>query len=182
MKLISFILCALLPAVMSAGAQTNAQAPAPEYAAGWPGTITHIDDSSFSKPGYLNNVSIHAVRDFMKRFKTTASPRWLRMQDGSCLVKFSEPGINYRVAYNRHGSWVYTVRTYQEKQMPRTVRHLVKSNYYDFSIRGIDEIEQYNIDGPVYIIYQEDDTCYMTLRVCDGEMDIAARLEKKRNR
>jgi len=161
---------------MSAGAQIKVQAQAPGYETSWPGTVTN--DSSYSKPGYINNISTSAVRDFMHRFKTADSPRWYRMDNGSCVVKFNEPGIEYQVDYSPRGSWIYTLRSYKEKLLARDIRHLVKSTYYDYAITRITEAEQYNIEGVVYLIYLEGDTSYLTLQVHDGEMAIAEKMFK----
>jgi len=182
MKITSLLLCVIIPAAMSAAAQTTAQSASPDYAASWPGAVTCIEDSAVSKPGYMNNISIAAVRDFVSRFKTASDPRWFKLQDGSCVARFAEPGIDYRVGYNRQGKWIYTMRAYGEKLLPQAVRHLVKSNYYDFTITGAVEIEQHNITGPVYMIYQKDDSCFMTLRVHDGEMETQEKLLKARKK
>lgn len=182
MKIRNWILCALLSTTISAAAQNTDRAQEPGYAAGWhtPRGVLRIDDSSALKSDYLNDININAARDFVKRFSAAASPRWIRLQDGSFIARFEEPGIAGRAAYSKRGVWVYTIRSYHEKQLSHEVRHIVKSTYYDFAIIGVDEITQYNIDGPVYAIYLEGDSSYLTLRVHNGEMEVAQELYKKK--
>ncbi|HSC39766.1 MAG TPA: hypothetical protein VLD19_17900 [Chitinophagaceae bacterium] len=176
MKITSLLLCAIIPAAMSAGAQIKVQAQAPGNETSWPATV--INDSSYSKPGYINNISTSAVRDFMRRFKTTDGTRWFRADNGFCIARFNEGGIEYQVDYNARGTWIYTLRSYKEKLLARDIRHLVKSTYYDYAITHITEVEQYNIEGIVYLVYLEDETCYMTLRMHDGEMDVMEKMFK----
>jgi hypothetical protein len=176
MKILSLILCAVIPAAMSAGAQIKVQAQAPGNEISWPGAVTN--DSPYSKPEYINNISTSAVRDFMRRFKTADSARWFRMGNGFCIVKFNEPGIAYQADYSPRGSWIYTLRSYKEKLLARDIRHLVKSTYYDYAITGITEVEQYNIEGIVYLVYLEGETSYLILRLHDGEMEVMEKMFK----
>jgi hypothetical protein len=161
---------------MSAGAQIKVQAQAPGNETSWPGPV--INDSSHSKQGYLNNISTSAVRDFMRRFKTADSARWFRAGNGFCIARFNEGGIEYQVDYNARGSWIYTLRNYKEKLLAHDLRHLVKSTYYDYAITHITEVEQYNIEGIVYLVYLEGETCYITLRMHDGEMELVEKMLK----
>jgi hypothetical protein len=161
-------------------AQRTAAAPAPATAAEWPrpGSVTRIDDSSTIKTGYLNDVSIAAVRDFTRRFKTGAAPYWLKLTDGGWAAKFDESHIKYLVSYTRNGNWTYTIREYSEKQLPREVRHLIRSTYYDYAITGVSEVEQYNIAGIVYITYLEDETSFLSIMVHEGEITVREHFNK----
>jgi hypothetical protein len=167
---------------MSASAQRTAEAPVAGTAHEWPAPVNIIrtNDSTFAKPGYINNISMAAMRDFIKRFTTSAAPLWFNVPGGGWVAKFETPGIKYQVAYSRKGSWTYTLRDYAEKLLPRDIRHLVKSTYYDYRITGITEAEQYDITGIVYIVYLEDETSYMTLFVHEGEITIREQLNKPR--
>lgn len=169
-----------MPAAISATAQTTAQSQDAAYTTGRhkPGTLAGIDDSSAVKPGYLNDINISAARDFVKRFSSAASPRWLKLEDGSFFVRFEEQDARCRAAYNKRGRWLYTIRSYNEKQLPRAVRHIVKSTYYDFAITGVDELTQYDINGPVYMVYLAGDSSYITVQVNNGEMQEAQELYK----
>ena len=175
------ILVVLLSAATGACAQSNSPAEILVYSTAnrFPGMTSRTEDSGFFRPGYMNNINVSAVRDFVKRFHEPDSVRWFKLKDESLIVRFDKPGIAFRVAYNRQGGWIYTIQTYHEKQMPRDTRAIVKSTYYDYSITQVDEIDHIDAAGTVYIVYIKDDTSWKTLRVCNGEMDELNTLYKK---
>ena len=180
MKKNSLFLSLLLATAGGAAAQDETHAQSPDYAttAPLPGAVARITDSSVLRPEYINNINVSAVRDFVKRFKDPANVRWYNLHGTGFITKFEQPGIACRVAYSKQGQWVYTIRSYHEKQLPHDIRQLVKSTYYDFAITGIDEVEQYNLSNTVYIVYLEDDAGYTIVRVCDGEMQVVEHLIK----
>lgn len=153
-------------------AHDSLRQPAPDYAGAGqaPRVVTRVADSSQLQPGYLNSISVSAVRDFIHRFKQAVNTRWHLIDDGY-IAKFELQGTSYQVAYDKRSQWVYTIRTYNEKQMARDLRGLVKSTYYDYSIIQVKEIEQFNIEGVVYVVYLEDDTCWKTLRLYNGQIE-----------
>ncbi|HEY4151540.1 MAG TPA: hypothetical protein VGM41_21525, partial [Chitinophagaceae bacterium] len=160
MKSISLTLSAALAVVMTACAQNNGHIQSLGHIASYrtPGKVLRVDSSSsILKPEYINNIDVSAVRDFMKRFKDPAGARWYKMPDGDLLVKFEVPDIAYRVAYTGRGSWIYTIQTYYEKKMPRDIRGIVKSVYYDYSITQVEEIEHTDATGTVYLVHLKDD-------------------------
>jgi hypothetical protein len=137
------------------------------------------DDSKFLKPEFINNISVNAVRDFIKRFTERSDTRWYKLPDGSFLARFEDTNIAYRAAYTSRGAWIYTIQTYHEKQLPRDVRAQVKSTYYDYAITQVEEINHINNDFTVYIVHMKDDTCWKTVRVSDGQMDLIETLYKR---
>lgn len=180
MKITSLILCALLSSLSNAYAQRSAQsqeaAPASEEPLS--AMIARANDSSTEKPRYINDINMAAVRDFVKRFTTTADPEWTRITGDCYEASFTQPGMKCHAYYSKRGRWLCTLRTYKEKLLPHDVRHIVKSNYYDFAITGITEVEHYNIPGTVYIVYLEDEKTYLNLQVYDGGIEVMQRLEK----
>ena len=180
MKILSLTLSALLAAVMGLSAQNARNASLLSYAANpsRPAAAATITDSGI-KPEYINSVNIAAVRDFVKRFKEPADARWYKMTDGCLMVKFDVPAVNYRVVYTARGSWMYTLETYHEKDMPRDIRGIVKSTYYDYSISQVEQIDHVDGIATVYIVHLKDDTSWKTVRVCNGEMDVLETLYKK---
>jgi len=181
MKMINLNLLAVLLAATGAFAQNDSPARVLNYATAvrMPGTASRVDDSNFLKPEYINNINVSAVRDFVKRFHDQDNARWFKLKDASLIVKFDRPDVGFRVAYSSKGSWVYTLQTYHEKQMPRDVRATVKSTYYDYSITQVEEIDHTDGAGIVYIVHVKDDASWKTLRVCNGEMDVLETLYKK---
>jgi hypothetical protein len=176
MKVISLTLSAALAVVMTACVQNNGHTQTLGYATSLrvPGRVVHVDSSSSSatlKPEYINNINVSAVRDFVTRFNDPANARWFKLQDATYMAKFEVPDISYRVAYSNRGDWLYTIQTYYEKKLPRDVRGIVKSKYYDYSITQVEQVEHPEAIATVYIVHLKDDKSWKMVRVCNGEMD-----------
>lgn len=181
MKIISLTLSAIFVAALGVHAQESGHARVASYATTLrvPGAASRVDDSNYLKPEFVNNLNMSAVRDFLKRFNEQPSARWYKMKDESLMVKFNTSGIAYRVAYTSKGSWLYTIQTYDEKRMPRDIRGIVKSTYYDYSITQVEAIDHIDAIDTVYIVHLKDDNSWKTVRVCNGEMDVMETLYKK---
>src|SRR6476469_9895492 len=107
-------------------------------------TVTHdgatADYSSNTNDRVLNNTKLNAVKDFIKRYSTATNVKWFTADDGGFIAKFNESSVQNTVAYNKAGNWVHTIRRYYETDMPKDVRAIVKSVYYDYAILRIEEI------------------------------------------
>ena len=62
------------------------------------------------------------------------------------------------------------MREYTEKELPRAVRHLVKSSYYDYAIGWVKEVIQHGTF--TYVVHIEDATEWKDLVIRDGEMEV----------
>lgn len=120
---------------------------------------------------YPNNINIRAVRDFLKRNKTAIDAEWRVIDDGF-VVKYSCNNKNCRTVYNKKGEFLYTIRQYEEAQMPRDVRTLVKSRYFDHAITLVEEIDRPS-KSIVYVIHMQDATTLVNVQVSDGEIEVA---------
>jgi len=116
----------------------------------------------------LSGIHHRAVKDFQRSFKDITNEQWSKLSDGY-VASFTADSMQTRVAYNRKGGWEYTMYYYSEKKLPRDVRSMVKSVYYDYTILQVVEIHLDN--QPVYIVYMQDETHLKTIRVYDGEME-----------
>ena len=129
-------------------------------------TIINTDTASakFSLPWEVNN---RALRDFEKKYKNVESVRWFKTDDGF-LVRFLSNGVLTNVFYTKKGNWFVRSKQYGEDLLPKDVRHLVKSEYYDFEIETIIEVN--TIDKTAYVIVMHDSTSILELSVMDGEI------------
>ena len=127
----------------------------------------------------LSPVSDKTIKNFKKTVKFSANERWFKCDDGASLVKYEDQkGIRCRSDFDKKGNWTATTRYYSEKQLPKDVRAQVKSVYYDFTITTVEEITFAN--HLVYIIHMSDETTWLNIRICDGEMDEFQRFAKAR--
>jgi hypothetical protein len=121
------------------------------------------------RPVYLNDINMKAVRDFKQTYKTVTDEKWSEMPDGLRVV-FTLNGIRYRLDYEKNGSWLHTIRYYDEKKLPTEVRCLVAGNYLDHTITLVEEIEKPR-NTLTYIIHLEGKTDWINIKVCDGEIE-----------
>jgi len=115
------------------------------------------------------SISAKAVKNFTKTYKEADNAGWFVIKDGY-LAEFKHDGITTKVYYDPKGRWVGNIRSYFEEKLPRSIRHLVKSHYYDYNIYYVHEVTV--ADGiTVYLVKIEDKISLKTIRVQDGEMD-----------
>ena len=118
----------------------------------------------------LEAISPRAIKDFAYTHKNVTGESWMKTKDGFS-VRFISDDIRTSVYYDRKGNWAGTVKLYSEGKMPRELRHIVKSTYYDYNIVYTQEIETIESDGvPTYLICVDDKTKIKMIRIRDGEM------------
>jgi len=119
----------------------------------------------------LKNVNKKALKGFARTFKNPGAVQWYKDANGFiayCTIN----GIKNRSNYDKKGNWLYSMRSYGEKQLPTDIRGQVKRVYYDFTISGVQEILV--DDKKIYLVYMRDDTVCQTVRITDDEMDVIA--------
>ena len=131
---------------------------------------------STPKNEYLNKsvppvaISFRTLKNFRKMFATTDA-RWYEIHD-AFIAKFSGNSIETMVGFGKRGTWLYTIKRYGEKVLPKDVREQVKISYYDFNISHIDEVHVPGQENSIYIIHIRDNKTFKTLRICDKEMEV----------
>jgi len=125
---------------------------------------------------YLNDIHIRALRDFVGRYGNLDDVVWHKGNKNFIAV-FTRDSIQTRVIYNTAGVLEYTMRYYQEAQLKREIRHIIKSTYYDYKIFIVQEILKPD-DEPVYIVNLQGDTDWLKVKVYGGEMEVMERFKK----
>jgi len=113
------------------------------------------------------NINAKALKNFSKSYQKQSDASWFAIADGFVAI-FTADGVKTKAYYDSKGRPVGDVRTYQEDKLPKEIRHMVKSTYYDFNIFIVNEVTVDN--AKVYLIKIEDKTSFKTIRVQDGEM------------
>jgi hypothetical protein len=54
--------------------------------------------------------------------------------------------------------------------LPKDVRALVRSTYYDYHITQADEILQHGNEEPVYLVHLKDEKSWKNIMIKDGEI------------
>ena len=109
------------------------------------------------------------VRTFVTNYWNASNPTWVTYP-GGYVVYFSYEGIPHRVYYNKTGFADCIIRNYSEKDMPRDIRRLVKSYYYDYSIILVNEVT--TMGKTRYVIKIEDETTFKEIKIEDGDMEV----------
>ena len=133
---------------------------------------TLVEDPGTPTP----DISVRAVKKFDKQYKNVENERWFKIENGS-VAEFEKDGITTKVFYTPKGSWHATLRYYQEDKLPKDIRHMVKSVYYDFNI--IIVIEVFASNKMAYLVKIESKDMIKTIRVLDGEMDEYESFQKR---
>ncbi|HUR12443.1 MAG TPA: hypothetical protein VM012_13795, partial [Flavitalea sp.] len=135
-------------------------------------------ESNFSAAAEkLSSINKRMSRDFTRSYKDAqeikiSSNGEEKITFISCFID----GIRNRIAYDKKGNWHSTLRFYDEDAMPKDVRHLVKSNYYDYAINGVTEVKFNN--KLAYVISLEGKTDWKKVKVVDGEMEVMEAFKK----
>ena len=116
-----------------------------------------------------DNSNRKAIKYLSKNFKNASGETWIKSPCGY-YVRFILNGVDHMVFYDRRGNRLYTIRNYDETKMPADMRHIVKSTYYDYDIRLVQEIEG-NSNTATYLVHLEGKTQWINVRIRDGEMD-----------
>src|SRR6478672_8840507 len=91
---------------------------------------------------------------FNASFKDAVSPTWYRL-DKDYLVKFITGDMNNTALFKKNGAMVYQISYGHENNLPKEVRHLVKSNYVDYNIVQTINVKQENRN--IWVVNLEDD-------------------------
>ena len=102
--------------------------------------------------------------------------KWFQVEEGF-VAMFNLHDIDYQVAYDKKGNSLRTIRTYDETKMSQDLRHLVKSNYYDYEINLVQEVERPN-SPTIFAIQLLGKIKVINLSVCDGVMEILQEFNK----
>lgn len=122
----------------------------------------------------LHNIStdkaaVRATRDFWDRVGDRNTARWYKLANGF-MAEYHEGTTQADFLYDQKGNFAYSMLTYTEKEMPADVRHLVRSNYYDFTIGWVKEVNE--SDTKAYVVHIEDTASWKDLVVQDGDIRV----------
>ena len=175
-KIILASLVASLVMVMSLSSYGQVATTTPQFVNHASSPENSISKDVSNKLG-RSDVNSKAVRNFVKAFKDVSDEKWYKAEDGF-ISKFYLNDTRYQVAYGKKGNWLFTIRTYDEDKLPKPLRHIVKSSYYDYAILVVQEIEQPR-DNLTYIVHLVGKTEIINLRLTgDGEMDEYEKIKK----
>ena len=80
--------------------------------------------------------------------------------------------------YNKSGKLMYTVKRYEGSSLPKEVSRLVRNQYDDFDIIGVEEVVVPSNEKSIYLVHIGNDKELKTIRVYDGETQIVNEYKK----
>jgi hypothetical protein len=111
-----------------------------------------------------------AMKDFTQQFKNVATPVIYSNEDGF-IVSSEMNGNKISSAYNKKGNWTYTIERLAAANFAADVVDAVKSDYGNFTITGMEKIDQSGYNT-VYIVHLENDNAIKTVRVKNDETEV----------
>ena len=123
------------------------------------------------------SINAKAIKDFQVRVKDADNAQWFSDQN-SFISYYEKDGLGNRVFYDKKGRWQYSLLFYREDKLPRDIRTIVKSTYFDMNITLVEEVQTPN--GMAYLIHLEDKSNIKILKVNkEGEMETFQDLTKE---
>ena len=125
---------------------------------------------------YVSEVNSKVLRSFYKSYGEVKDAKWSKTDNGFA-VSFKNDGLVNNVFYKKSGTVEYKIKYYFEDKLPADVRHLVKANFYDYSITQVSEVLKDNATG--YFVKIESKYNIKTVRVIGDEYEVVEDMIKK---
>jgi hypothetical protein len=116
----------------------------------------------------LSSIGTKISKSFNADFKNAVGAKWYKLNK-NYLVYFISGDMENRALYKKNGFRIYNISYGNEKNLPKKVRDIVKSRYFDYQITNVLNVKQ--DDRNVWIVNMQDDKKLIIARVEDGVMD-----------
>lgn len=123
-----------------------------------------------------NTINAKAIKHFSKDYPSATAAEWSSLKDKGFLCRFSYKGVSNRAYYDARGGWLFTIAGYQEAQLPKDIRSMVKGVYYDYAITFVNEISLSD-DRKIFLVEVKDEKRIKILRIADDEMEVIQEFE-----
>jgi hypothetical protein len=138
---------------------------------------TGSNTTGVASNGTAKTINAKAIKNFSKDYHEATTAEWSQLKDKGFMCRFSYKGVLNRAFYSSNGSWLGTISSYQEAQLPKDIRAIVKRTYYDYAITFVNEINL-SENRTTYLVYVEDEKSIKILRIADDEMEVFKEIEK----
>ena len=118
---------------------------------------------------YLNELNGTSIRHFLNTYGNNRGEIW-SSNAGGFRASFRGENIVYLIDYDKTGNWSGATRIYNETKLPRDIRRIVKSTYYDYAIKSVSEVTA--AQKLMYFVKIQDSVTLKTIRVMDGDMQV----------
>jgi hypothetical protein len=125
-------------------------------------------DKKFSSKISSIMIKSKVIYTFISTFKNVSNLEWY-IVDAYYLAEFTMDGRSTRALFYKNGGIFYIISFGSEKDLPVEVRRQIKSNYVDYIITKVSEINSDN--KTAWVVNLHDDSHLIIARVIDGELD-----------
>ena len=143
-----------------------------------PGRFIISNKTESENSPHAGRVNPPVIRNFLKTYKDVSGEKWIEVKEGF-VAMFNYNDMDYQVAYTKKGTWLRTIRSYNEENMPTDVRHIVKSTYYDYEITRVHEIE-IPLNPITYVVQLLGKKELINLKIYDGEIEVLQKFNKSK--
>jgi hypothetical protein len=114
------------------------------------------------------NVNTKVLNAFTSDYKNATNITWY-VVNRNYLAMFDWNGLKAHAMIGKNGYTIYNVRYGTEKDLPAAVRRLIKSNYVDYTIGKVSEV---NVEGQnAWLVNLEDENNLVIARVMDDALE-----------
>jgi hypothetical protein len=123
----------------------------------------------------LRKIPNSTWKGFSTYFNNAENPRWFRLNK-DYLVKFMIYDEENRALFSKKGTLIYHISYGYEKNLPADMLNQVKTSYSQYEITRAIKVTEAGRE--IWIINLEDEKNIILIRIENGEMEEADRLEK----
>lgn len=131
---------------------------------------------TFSQPVLENRndfsdqkMNTRALKEFKNHYKNS-DEKWAASEDGITAL-FNADNIRYAVYYDKKGHWIATLKSYAENLLDKGIRTMVKREYFDYKINGIQEINYNSYSSkPTYIVIVQNEKSIKWILITNDTM------------
>src|ERR1700761_9055091 len=136
--------------------------------------VTGEPESAFTANVPINEINIRAFRHFHRLYPDlNGAENWYKSSQGY-EVSFLQSNRRNRVYFDQGGAFLYALKYYPGKEIPRRTGESIKKSYPDYRIDVVTEIS----DGEktYYAVKIINPSFVKTLFIDDGKMDVIEEL------
>lgn len=130
---------ALIPRLVSA--QSNAQYASVSYKAVPSDKFNVLNEKTTDLGTAIPGATVapKVTRSFSESFKNVV-PEWFAMGK-TYLARFTLSNLPARALFSKNGAMLYCITYGSEQSLPRNVRSMIRSTYYDYTINGVTRVD-----------------------------------------
>jgi hypothetical protein len=138
-------------------------------------TKLYVPTENESESVSINEIDKRAVKSFNKAYGNISGARWFRADKGYG-VSFKENEIRTTIFYSKNGAEESRINYYAEEKLPVHVRTLLKSNFPDFTISHVAEVNKKEVVSHVVTLQYKN--TIKKVKVIDNEWEVMETLVK----